>query len=57
MKHHLRGWKCYSKPRKENAKNSNPRGGMAILGSHNVKLKYSHRNKSCADIEIICCKT
>ena len=57
VKPYLRGWKCYSKPRKENAKHSNPHGGVAILDRHNVKLKYSDINKTCPDIEIICYET
>ena len=56
-KPHLNGWKCFSKPRKENADESNPHGGVAILGRNNVKLKYSDINKLCKDIEIICCET
>ena len=38
VKPHLSGWKCYSKPRKMNAKNTNPNGRVSILGRHNVKL-------------------
>ena len=57
VKPNLRGWRCFSKPRKANATETNPHGGVAILGRFSTKLTYSKINETCPDIEIICCDT
>ena len=57
VKPNLRGWRCFSKPRKANATETNPRVGVAILGRFSTKLTYSKINETCPDIEIICCDT
>ena len=57
VKPNFRGWKSFSKPRKANKEGTNPHGGVAILGRSNIKLILSEVNKTCPNIEIICCET